>query len=354
MNAKNISFDFYGPKLDPSHPIPVPVLFKPFKNNEKKCNYCGIEYSKTLKFEQKYCKNCLLRYVKYMDNDVCLNKYVSTSNTHQCIKHKATRDYFCTTSIQEWYEYCSEILYFTHLIPNTSSIKNYSLLSHIKSYSASRTIYSTKRSENITFKLIEYGQEHLYIIYSEWVNSIFTKGFIQILNLSWWDNFDKFCLTTNIIFGITSQSQCKNCKRISFINVDIINIDSKNCIVDDFILTITKNNTDSDSLKFIRIIYINMVKCIIEWIPYSQFKDIRKIREGGFRIIYKATWSDSIRKTDIALKKLFNSQKIGIAFSKKSDIYSFGMIMWELITGCKPFANVKHNVSLIYEIIDGK
>ncbi|POG74446.1 kinase-like domain-containing protein [Rhizophagus irregularis DAOM 181602=DAOM 197198] len=44
----------------------------------------------------------------------------------------------------------------------------------------------------------------------------------------------------------------------------------------------------------------------------------------------------------------------GAAFSQKSDFYSFGMIMWELTTGCKPFANVEHNVSLIYEIIDGK
>jgi serine/threonine protein kinase len=44
----------------------------------------------------------------------------------------------------------------------------------------------------------------------------------------------------------------------------------------------------------------------------------------------------------------------GNAFSKESDIYSFGMIMWELTTGCKPFANVEHDVNLIYEIIDGK
>src|SRR5947207_2607612 len=31
-----------------------------------------------------------------------------------------------------------------------------------------------------------------------------------------------------------------------------------------------------------------------------------------------------------------------------------GMIMWELTTGCKPFANVEHDTDLIYEIIDGK
>jgi len=44
----------------------------------------------------------------------------------------------------------------------------------------------------------------------------------------------------------------------------------------------------------------------------------------------------------------------GAKFSKESDIYSMGMIMWELTTGCKPFANVEHDVNLIYEIIDGK
>ncbi len=44
----------------------------------------------------------------------------------------------------------------------------------------------------------------------------------------------------------------------------------------------------------------------------------------------------------------------GANFSKKSDIYSMGMIMWELTTGCKPFANLKHDHKLIYEIIDGK
>ncbi|EXX77119.1 Bck1p [Rhizophagus irregularis DAOM 197198w] len=44
---------------------------------------------------------------------------------------------------------------------------------------------------------------------------------------------------------------------------------------------------------------------------------------------------------------------MGSAFSKKSDIYSLGMIMWELTTGCKPFANVEHDIDLIIKIIDG-
>jgi serine/threonine protein kinase len=44
----------------------------------------------------------------------------------------------------------------------------------------------------------------------------------------------------------------------------------------------------------------------------------------------------------------------GSAFSKESDIYSLGMIMWELAAGCKPFASVEHNINLIYKIIDGE
>ena len=30
------------------------------------------------------------------------------------------------------------------------------------------------------------------------------------------------------------------------------------------------------------------------------------------------------------------------------------MIMWELTTGCKPFANVEHDIHLVYKILDGE
>ncbi|RIA93800.1 kinase-like domain-containing protein [Glomus cerebriforme] len=43
----------------------------------------------------------------------------------------------------------------------------------------------------------------------------------------------------------------------------------------------------------------------------------------------------------------------GSSFSKESDVYSMGMIMWELTTGCKPFADVDHDHNLIFKILDG-
>ncbi|RIB27561.1 kinase-like domain-containing protein, partial [Gigaspora rosea] len=43
----------------------------------------------------------------------------------------------------------------------------------------------------------------------------------------------------------------------------------------------------------------------------------------------------------------------GGKFTKKSDIYSFGMIIWEVINGCRPFSDRKHDEYLILDILDG-
>ncbi|RIA91182.1 kinase-like domain-containing protein [Glomus cerebriforme] len=47
--------------------------------------------------------------------------------------------------------------------------------------------------------------------------------------------------------------------------------------------------------------------------------------------------------------ELFQEQK----YSKASDIYSFGMIMWEFMTGRRPFWDRIHDTELIIEICDG-
>src|SRR5690242_3782252 len=41
-------------------------------------------------------------------------------------------------------------------------------------------------------------------------------------------------------------------------------------------------------------------------------------------------------------------------YTKESDIYSFGMIMWEFTTGKKPFHDRPHNYCLISDILKGE
>src|SRR6185369_17529078 len=42
---------------------------------------------------------------------------------------------------------------------------------------------------------------------------------------------------------------------------------------------------------------------------------------------------------------------LGDHYTKASDIYSFGMIMWNLVSGIQPFSDVPHDEKLAYEII---
>jgi serine/threonine protein kinase len=44
----------------------------------------------------------------------------------------------------------------------------------------------------------------------------------------------------------------------------------------------------------------------------------------------------------------------GSTFSKETDVYCMGMIMWELTTGCKPFTGFKQDFDLVYKILDGE
>src|SRR2546430_15102218 len=104
----------------------------------------------------------------------------------------------------------------------------------------------------------------------------------------------RYCLTTNIIFGFTNQSQCIKCKRVSFINIngdhnidEFLNstIDTSDEIAD------YMNNVDKDSnpLKiydFIKVKFKNSNIKNIKMIKYSETKDFKKIAEGGFGIIY--------------------------------------------------------------------
>src|SRR5581483_9430956 len=284
--------------------------------------------------------------IKYItDNytylDVCIN---TNANTH-CIEHEATRNTdFSTRNIREWCETCSEISY----------IKNY--YNHPND-NTGRYIFTPEDCKLCGNKVYQICSEFklcsdCYLISSGWVESTLTKKQIPIIYLPWWDATNKsricnhylkfvsdrqkwcpscftiyvgcrYCLTTNIIFGITDQSQCQKCKEISKVEIDITNITSGNRDIDEFLVSTRTNignhkkiveyieNVDDikPSPSKIYGVIEDMLKNVgskrmMEWIPYHQLSNFKQIDKGGFGIIYKAIW---LNKTTIAVKKFLDS-----------------------------------------------
>src|SRR5688572_26542906 len=147
----------------------------------------------------------------------------------------------------------------------------------------------------------------------------------------------RYCLTTNIIFGFTNQSQCKKCKRILSITLDISSdTSSGNSDLDGFLYDSRLNCHNKiteiiDDIKimdlrkmydYIREKYISQTQLMIKWIPYSRIIDVNEIARGGFGTIYCAQWindaiynahrihwcSGKYTKTSVVLKRFENSQ----------------------------------------------
>src|SRR6185437_10081355 len=74
---------------------------------------------------------------------------------------------------------------------------------------------------------------------------------------------------------------------------------------------------------------------------------------GGLGLSKSATESDNDNEIygiiPYVAPEIFQGQK----YTKASDIYSFGMIMWELMTGRRPFWDQSHDTYLIIKICDG-
>ena len=69
----------------------------------------------------------------------------------------------------------------------------------------------------------------------------------------------------------------------------------------------------------------------IEWIPYDDLKNIKRIGEGGFATVYRGEWSNGFKFVDdnkrchygghwVALKKLKNSQNNSDEFLKEVNV----------------------------------
>src|ERR1051325_10318558 len=68
-----------------------PILFISFNWSDNNCFHCGNKYTKTIFYEQKYCKKCLSQYITdTTDNNTYLDMPIYTMNL-ECDEHEISR-----------------------------------------------------------------------------------------------------------------------------------------------------------------------------------------------------------------------------------------------------------------------
>ncbi len=344
LTNKKESFFDPTPRLESS---PIPINFISFDLNERICFKCRNAYE--FAYLYFYCIKCLSRYINDIpDNSTYLDilmKPKSSIRNRNCKSH---------IRIQEWYD-CFEILHFRQMVSE---------------YSKSIYLIQDELNCNLCGKLVQNVLcSNCYLISSGWIESLY-KTPIPILYLPWWDSFNKclvckfqlkvvsdsqkwcsgcyvvyngcrYCLTTNIIFGLSEQSQCRKCKRITFLNINSIDTISGNNDIDEFFRTkrINHINEIDDYIKNIEgdfnpldvYAFINEkidLKSIMVWIPYTRLKDLKEIARGGFSTIYQATWSDGgaridgkLRNGTVAIKRFSHPQDFSKYFLNEVIIF---------------------------------
>ncbi|CAI2182091.1 14672_t:CDS:1 [Funneliformis geosporum] len=85
---------------------------------------------------------------------------------------------------------------------------------------------------------------------------------------------------------------------------------------------------------------------------YERYNNNKYTRIGDLGLSKSATEADDNETYGIIpymVPEVLQGQK----YTKASDIYSFGMIMWEYMTGRRPFWDRAHDTELIIDICDG-
>jgi len=260
----------------------LPTLFIFFNGENDKYNHCILKFS-----------TITLDYQKYLiGNNIYRNVLISRNNV-QCREHESRNSLYC--------DYKNEFYPFHSLVSSErieTTFRKFILILHLPWWDHSYCCIAC----NCNLKILTC---------QKWCSDC------QIIYTGC-----KYCLTTNIVFGIIDQSQCKKCKRILLINIDITNLVSGNHIVDEFLDDARKEIIHKVANYINKPQYVQNVyefirnecylKPKIKWIPYSQITNLTKIAEGGFSIIYKATRLNHQRI--VAIKRFLYSQNISKHF----------------------------------------
>ncbi|GBC27179.2 kinase-like domain-containing protein [Rhizophagus irregularis DAOM 181602=DAOM 197198] len=251
---------------------------------DENCISCGEKYIQSLlSYEQKYCKKCLSSYI----NDTTdYNLYLDVLVDLECSDHEINK----TKVPQSIQEFCGDlkILSFKQILENHSTPGGkYDKVYKSEKYCKLCGKSLLHRETYVTKEFIFCSNCYLMFTEPKFENTV--------------NNLDKYFMPTDILDAMLK----------------------KNIIIP------------------------------IKWIPYSQFKDVKEMTRGGYGKNYQ--WKIG----DLGLSQEINNESSnneiygiipyiapeifkGSSFSKKADVYSLGMVMWELTTEDTPecYANL--------------
>ncbi|UZO14618.1 uncharacterized protein OCT59_006071 [Rhizophagus irregularis] len=349
----------------------ISILYLPWWHADSRCNLCNSELTFTSDC-QKYCVDCFIFYVgcRY-----CLitNILFGPTDQSQCKKCKRISpinrdfdDFLFTNNIM----ICDNLDYLK-LTKFENTVKNIN-----KYFLPWRKLYSI-------FKI-------KWIPYSQFkdVNEM-TKGGYGIIYKATWSNgrnetviLKRFGNSKNIgkYFLNELESYCHCFKDDKGRIIKTLGF-TKDPESEDYIL-VMKYASGGDLHKHLqkdfasitwnkeKLRILHQISMGLETIHKKNFMH-RDFHSGNILFDPKIRRSEGWRIGDLGLSQAVNSKSSnnevygvipyiapeifkGSEFSKEADIYSFGMIMWELTTGRKPFDNIEHDHSLIYKILDGE
>ncbi|RHZ65288.1 hypothetical protein Glove_318g39 [Diversispora epigaea] len=131
---------------------------------------------------------------------------------------------------------------------------------------------------------------------------------------------------------------CSGCNRFSYKSW------YKPCYSKYFQNDFNKWTSENDKIdKFIQAAQLNSNAYweVIEWIPYDRFKDVKQIEDGNLREYLKINLNN-IHKLEVLSG--------GEEYTKAADVYSFGIIAYEIVTGFPPYPDIPHDKDLAMKI----